>query len=67
MSDSALYRLEQENAKLRKAFTKVAYHTQQARFHLDQISTTELAHSIGLGSRQALQQRIKAQQKEVAK
>ena len=67
MKSDVLYTLEEENAKLRKAFTRVAYHTQRARFHLDQISTTELAKEIGLSKRQSLQQRINVYKKEVAK
>jgi hypothetical protein len=67
MSNQALYSLQEENTKLKKAFTKVAYHVQEARYHLDQISTTELAGYASLKSRQSLQARIDNYKKEVAK
>ena len=67
MKSDVLYNLEKENAKLKKAFTKVAYHTQEARFHLDQISTQQLAEAVGLKNRQTMQQRIDDLKQEVAK
>jgi len=65
MKSTAVYTKKADKANLDKAFTKVAYHVQQARFHLDQISTTELALELGLKSRQSLQARINAYKEEV--
>lgn len=67
MKGDTLYTLKEENAKLRKAVTKLTYQVQLAQKHLSEVTPAEIAKEIGLGSRQSMQVRINAYKKEVAK
>ena len=65
MSD-ALYIKQSDKANADKAITKVAYHLQEARKHLNALSTQEIANEIGI-TKQGLQLRINVYKDKEAK
>lgn len=64
MNNQTKYIKKAEKSNIEMALTKAAYHTQRARWHLDQISTAKLAEEVQL-TKQGLQARVKVYEKEV--